>query len=47
VENAQLPVAAISSAQSAINRVSVELPSLFPDWTSPTASMLAQSPIPK
>jgi anti-sigma factor RsiW len=39
-------VAAISSTQSAIDRLSVE-PSLLPDWASPTASMLAQPSIPK
>ena len=42
---ARLDIAAISSTQSAIDRLSLKPPSLFPDWASPTASMLAQSPI--
>ncbi len=39
--------AACSSAQEAIARLSVESPSSFPAWVSPTASMLDQPSIPK
>ena len=39
--------AACSSAQEAIARLSVEPPSSFPAWVSPTASMLDQPSIPK
>ncbi|MGO8699079.1 MAG: hypothetical protein ACLQVY_15290 [Limisphaerales bacterium] len=42
---ARRDIAAISSTQSAIDRLSLEPPSLFPDWASPTASMLAPSPV--
>jgi anti-sigma factor RsiW len=42
---ARLDVAAISSTQSAIERLSVQPPPLIPDWASPTASMLTPSPI--
>ena len=40
-------VAACSSTQGAIARLSVEPPSVFPAWASPTASMLDQPPIPQ
>ena len=39
--------AACSSAQEAIARLSVEPPSSFPAWESPTASMLDQPRIPQ
>ena len=39
--------ATISSSRSAIARFSVEPPSLFPAWASPTASMLDQPRIPQ
>jgi anti-sigma factor RsiW len=40
-------VAAVcSSTQEAVSRLSVEQPSVFPAWASPTASMLDQPPIP-
>ncbi len=39
-------VAAISATESAIARLSVEPPSLFPAWASPTASLLDQPRIP-
>ena len=39
--------AACSSAQEAIARLSVEPPSSFPAWASPTASLLDQPRIPK
>jgi anti-sigma factor RsiW len=42
---ARKDLAVISSTQSAIERLSVKPPSLFPDWASPTASMLTPSPI--
>ena len=42
---ARLDIAAISSTQSAIERLSLKPPLLFPDWASPTASMLTPSPI--
>ena len=35
-----------SSAHSAIERLTVEMPSLFPEWASPTAWMLEQPRIP-
>jgi hypothetical protein len=34
--------AALSSSQSAVARLSVDPPSLFPAWASPTASLLEQ-----
>jgi anti-sigma factor RsiW len=40
-------VAACSVTQEAIERLSVEPPSVFPAWASPTASMLDQPPPPK
>ena len=39
--------AACSSTQEAIARLAVEPPSAFPEWASPTASMLDQPPIPQ
>jgi anti-sigma factor RsiW len=39
--------AACSQTQESIARISVELPSVFPAWASPTASMLEQPPIPQ
>ncbi len=39
--------AACSVTQEAIARLSVEPPSVFPAWASPTASMLDQPPTPK
>lgn len=39
--------ATISSTQSAIARLSVEPPSSFPAWVSPTASLLDQPRIPQ
>jgi hypothetical protein len=40
-------VAACSVTQEAIARLSVEPPSVFPAWASPTASMLDQPPPPQ
>ena len=39
--------AACSSAEEAIARLSVQPPSSFPTWASPTASMLDQPPLSK
>ena len=38
--------AACASVQSAIERLSIEVPSSFPAWASPTAGMLEQPRIP-
>lgn len=39
--------AALASSQNSIARLSVETPTLFPAWASPTASILEQPQIPQ